>query len=42
MKKRIIIKEEDYKVEWESSVIITCWEHNFEEKIYVIDYKEKE
>jgi len=47
MKKRIIISEENYKIseystsEWERSVIITCWEHDFELKRYVIDYKDK-
>lgn len=32
MKKRIIIKEEDYDVEWEKTVIILRWEHDFEKK----------
>lgn len=44
MKKRIIIKEEDYNTEWkewEKTVIITCWEHDFEEKCYIIDYMDK-
>ena len=45
MKKRIIIKEEDYDMdyqkEWEKSVIVICWEHNYEDKIYIIDYKNK-
>lgn len=41
MKKRIIIKEEDYNIEWEKSVTIIRWEHDFEQKIYIIDYIEK-
>lgn len=41
MKKRIIFREEDYDIEWEKSVIIIRWEHDFEQKIYIIDYKDK-
>ena len=41
MKKRIIIKENEYSIEWEKSVIIVRWEHDFEQKIYIIDYMEK-
>jgi len=47
MKKQIIIKEEDwessiYKTrEWEQSVEIIRWEHDYENKQYIIDYKEK-
>jgi len=46
-KHRVIIQEVEYKysiystIEWEQSVVITCWEHNYEEKRYVIDYHEK-
>lgn len=48
MKKQIIIAEKDWEdsiyktIEWEQSVIIEKWEHDFEEKKYTIDYKEKE
>ena len=47
MKKKIIISEEDYIIsvysttEWERSVIITHWEHDFELKHYIIVYTEK-
>jgi len=47
MKKQIIIKEEDWNNsiyrtrEWEQSVEIIRWEHDYEKKQYVIDYKEK-
>lgn len=37
--------EEEFKVryskEWENLVIITYWEHDFEEGWYLIKYKEK-
>ena len=44
---KIVISEEDYKnsqystKEWEQSVIVVKWEHDFEKKQYTIDYKEK-
>ncbi len=47
MKQRIVIEEKDwnesrYKTfEWEQSVEIINWEHNFETKQYIIIYKEK-
>lgn len=45
-KKQIIIKEEDYdkekQSEWEKTVNITRWEHDFEKESYTIQYKEKE
>jgi len=47
MKKQIIIKEEDWETsiyrtrEWEGSVEIVRWEHDYENKQYIIDYKEK-
>lgn len=43
----IIIKEEDWKdskyrtKEWEDTVIITYWEHNYENKNYIIKWKKK-
>lgn len=46
MKKQIIISEEDYlgsiysTYSWEKSVEIVRYEHDFEKKQYVIDYKE--
>lgn len=45
--KQIIIEECDWNdskyrtVEWERSVSIVRWEHNYEENIYTIDYNEK-
>jgi hypothetical protein len=43
MKKQITIKEEDYdkekQAEWEKTVRIIRWEHDYENKIYVIDYE---
>lgn len=45
MKKQIIIKGEDWENsiyntrEWEKSVEIIRWEHDFVKKQYVIDYK---
>ena len=47
MKKKIIVKESDWEdsmyrtQEWEQSVEIIRWEHNFLLKQYVIDYNEK-
>jgi len=47
-KNRVIINEVEYKyskystIEWEQSVVITCWEHNYEEKCYKIDYHDKD
>jgi hypothetical protein len=47
-KNRVIINEVEYKYskyctkEWEQSVVITCWEHNYEEKCYKIDYHDKD
>ena len=45
MKKRIIVKETEwerdpkYKTgQWENSVVITRWEHDYVKKHYVIDY----
>lgn len=44
--KRVVIKENDWQnskyrtVEWEQSVEIIRWEHDYEKKQYVIDYKE--
>ena len=44
---QIVISEEDYKnsqystKEWEQSVIIKNWEHDFEKKQYTIIYTEK-
>ncbi len=46
-KKVITIKEEDWNDsehrtrEWEKSVEIVRWEHNYETKEYIITYKEK-
>ena len=42
MKKRITIKEKDYHnyKEWEKSVIVLRWEHDFINHEYSIDYKE--
>jgi len=45
---KIIIKEEDwvsskYKTKkWEESVIVTYWEHDYENKTYTIKYTKKE
>ena len=45
--KRKVIKEEDWKTSmyltraWEKTVEIVRWEHDYENKIYVIDYNEK-
>jgi hypothetical protein len=47
MKKQIIIKEAAWEAsiyrtrEWEQSVEIIRWEHDYEKRQYVIDYKEK-
>lgn len=47
MKKQVIIKEEDWAnsiyrtIEWENSVILLRWEHDYVNKQYIIDYKEK-
>jgi hypothetical protein len=47
MEKQIIIQGEDWAtsiyrtIEWEQSVEIIRWEHNYEKNRYVIDYKEK-
>ena len=44
---KVVIKESDFdqskysKKEWEKSVEIVRWEHNYEEKKYIIEYKEK-
>ena len=44
---KIVISEEDYNnsqystKEWEQSVTIVRWEHNFEEKNYTITFEEK-
>jgi len=44
MKNIIKITEEDWKeskyrtIEWEQSVNITYWEHDFVKKIYIIKY----
>ena len=41
---QIIIKEEDWKdskyrtKEWENTVELIKWEHDYEKKIYIIDY----
>ena len=43
--KQIIVKEADWKKskyrtrEWEQSVEIVRWEHDYEKKQYVINYK---
>ena len=43
-KKQIIIAEKDWKdskyrtVEWEQSVTIIKWTHDYEKKQYIIDY----
>ena len=45
--KKIIVKEKDWATskyrtrEWEQSVDITKWEHDYEKKQYVIMYNEK-
>lgn len=45
--KQVIVKEVDwanskYRTrEWEQSVEIVRWEHNYEKKQYIIDYNEK-
>ena len=45
--KQIIVKECDWEtskyrtVEWEQSVEIVRWEHDYEKRQYVIDYNEK-
>ena len=45
--KQIIVKEADWENskyrtrEWEQSVKIVRWEHDYEKKQYVIDYNEK-
>lgn len=47
MDKQVIISEFDYynsmysTIEWESSVFIIKWEHNFITHMYIIDYEEK-
>jgi hypothetical protein len=47
LEKQIIIKEEDWGKsiyntrEWEKSVEIIRWEHDFVKKQYVIDYKDE-
>ena len=44
LKKRRIVKEEDYTKEvmlWERTVNVIRWEHDYELKQYIIDYKEK-
>ncbi len=47
MKKQVIVNEEDWQdsiyrtVEWEQSVQIIQWIHDYEKKQYIIDYKEK-
>jgi len=43
MKKKIVIKEEVYSnyKDWIKTIDIIRWEHNFETKEYVIEYKEK-
>ncbi len=47
MKHIIKITEKDWieskyrTKEWEDSVIITYWEHDYENKTYTIKYKEK-
>lgn len=44
---KIVISEEDYNnsqystKEWEQSVTIVRWEHDFEEKKYTITFEEK-
>jgi hypothetical protein len=48
MKKKIIISESDWKSsiyrtrEWERTVNITNWIHDYETKEYIIEYKELE
>jgi len=45
MKQTIVISEDDYSdsiyntIEWEHSVIIVRWEHDYENKRYTIDFK---
>ena len=45
MKHKIVIKEADYKdsiyntKEWNRSVKVITWEHNFETKEYIIHYE---
>lgn len=45
--KQVIINETDWKdsiyrtVKWEQSVEIVRWEHDYDKKIYIINYKER-
>jgi hypothetical protein len=47
MTEQIRIKEQKYKTskyntkDWENSVTIIRWEHNYENSEYIIDYKQK-
>lgn len=47
MKKKVIIKEEDWETsvyptkEWNDSVEVMKYEHDYEKKEYIIEYKEK-
>ena len=39
-----IVNEPDYNqeiIDWERSVRVLTWTHDFEKKIYIIDYLEK-
>lgn len=44
---KVVIKEADYAAsiyntkEWENSVKVLVWEHDFEKKIYTIIFEEK-
>ena len=41
--KTIVVKvwDEEMRI-WEKSVDITYWEHDYEQEIYIVKYKEKE
>ena len=47
MKQRVIVKEEDWidsiysTKEWEQSIELIRWEHDYVKKEYIIDYKTK-
>lgn len=47
MKRQIIIQEEDWSEsvyrtkEWEDSVDLIRWEHDYVKKQYIIDFKDK-
>ena len=44
MKHKVIIREDDYDAEqqavWEKTVRVIRWEHDYEKRIYVIDYED--